>query len=76
MEVKMVAMVEKKKATRKQPTRQGRSLMAWVPDDLFEAFQTLIKKNRRKIRDELIIALENHLTAFGLWPPEKDTSRE
>lgn len=41
-----------------------------LPDDLMVAFRQLAGDNRRTLTAEVAIALENHLKANGLWPPD------
>lgn len=43
---------------------------------LIEAMRDLAEKNRRPLTTEITIALENHLTAAGLWPPKATPDAE
>lgn len=40
------------------------------PDDLIESFKELASRNRRTITAEILIAMEEHMRASGLWPPK------
>jgi len=39
-----------------------------LPADILAALDTLAKRNRRTKTAELLIALEEHLRASGVWP--------
>ena len=60
----------RKPADNPKPSRKGKPLNVWIPDDLREALDLLLKKTRRMLTTEVIIALENRLAAEGLWPPK------
>jgi hypothetical protein len=44
-----------------------------LPVPLMEQFRRLAQQNRRTLSGEAEIALENHLSANGLWPPVVDS---
>ena len=75
----MIAMAERKKPARK-PGRPatGREphapLQLWVSPELYAAFEEMLARTRRTKNVELIIALEAHLKAAGLWPPQRPAS--
>jgi hypothetical protein len=39
-----------------------------LPEDLLDALDKLVEQTRRTATEEICIALENHLSAAGLWP--------
>lgn len=49
--------------------RKGKALQVWLPDSLRDALDVAAEKNRRKIREEVAIALEKYLSELRLWPP-------
>jgi predicted DNA-binding protein len=61
-------MDAKKKNGKKKPARSGKPLHVWIPAELRDALDALSEKTRRHLTSEVVIALENHLAANGLWP--------
>jgi hypothetical protein len=49
--------------------REGSPLHCWIDDNLREAIDEACRRNRRKLREEVSIALEMYLRTLGLWPP-------
>jgi hypothetical protein len=49
--------------------RDGKPLHCWIDEQLREAMDEACRRNRRKLREEVSIALENYLRTLGLWPP-------
>jgi hypothetical protein len=39
------------------------------PPDYLSALQALAERNHRSLTGELLVALDAHLRAAGLWPP-------
>jgi hypothetical protein len=66
----MLLMAKQRKTTeRKTLQRRGKPLNVWVPLELRDALDASAARNRRPLTTETVIALENYLTAQGLWPP-------
>jgi hypothetical protein len=59
----------KKKTVKTKQKRKGKNLNIWIEGVLREAIGQLADRNRRPLTEEVSIALENHLSAAGLWPP-------
>lgn len=55
---------------KRKPNRQGVPLHIWIPPALRDAIDALAERNRRPLTNEVVMALEKHLAAEGLWPPE------
>lgn len=53
----------------KRPRRTGVPLHIYVPPELRDAMDAAADANRRKLTQEVIIALEDHLKKQGRWPP-------
>lgn len=51
------------------PNRTGKSLHVYIDPALRDAMELLVRQSRRSLTTEVEIALENHLSAAGLWPP-------
>ncbi len=64
-------------ARNKKTTGRGRpkgikpteTIQARVSPELYAALDKLIATTRRSKNTELVLALEEHLRAAGLWPP-------
>jgi hypothetical protein len=61
----MLTMSKKKP----QPPRKGKPLHVWLDDVLRDAVEAERKGNRRSLRDEVSLLLEEALAARGKWPP-------
>lgn len=57
-----------------KPVRVGKPLHVWIDSLLRDAIETARKRNRRNLREEVSIALEQYLGQIGLWPPPADDS--
>ena len=57
----------------KSDAAYGRANMlhVWIDSDLRDALEVACKKHRRKLRDEVSIALEDYLRRLGLWSDEE-----
>jgi hypothetical protein len=53
----------------KKPNRSGVPLHVYIPPELRAVIDAMAGSNRRPLTTEVIIALENHARAAGLWPP-------
>jgi hypothetical protein len=49
--------------------RKGKPLNVWIESDLRKAIDEACKRNRRKLNEEVSIALEEYLEKLDLWPP-------
>lgn len=56
---------------KKNPKRTGKPLHVWLDPALRDAVETARKRNRRKLKDEVSIALEDYLRRMGLWSDEE-----
>ncbi len=52
-----------------KPVRVGKPLHVWIDAALRDAVETARRRNRRNLREEVSIALEQYLGQIGLWPP-------
>lgn len=52
------------------PKRTGVPLHIYIPPELRQAIDDCADANRRKLTQEVVIALEEHLKRQGLWPPK------
>ena len=72
----MLVMAEKPKSGRGRGRPPGRKealvIQARVSRALFDALEALATQTRRTKNAELVLALESHLQAAGLWPPSDD----
>lgn len=50
------------------PVRTGVPLHIYIPPALRDAIDSCAESNRRKLTQEVIIALEEHLKKAGRWP--------
>jgi hypothetical protein len=60
----------------RRPKRTGVPLHIYVPPELRAAMDALAERNRRLLTTEVIMALEAHLAAAGLWPPPSTSSTD
>lgn len=71
----MLVMAKKKpepEESVRRPNRTGTPLHIYIPPELRAAIDQCAENNRRKLTQEVVIALENHLKGQGLWPPKAD----
>ncbi len=52
-----------------KPKRVGKTIHVWVPAQLRDQVDELLKQTRRDLTTEVQIALEKHLANHRLWPP-------
>lgn len=64
----MVGMAKKKPQTRK-----GKPLGVWIDSALRDAIEAARKRNRRTLREEVSLALEEYLQRLGAWPPPSNS---
>jgi hypothetical protein len=63
----------KKKGVGRPPGRKPTvAIQARVSPELGAALDALTEQTRRTKNVELVLALESHLKAAGLWPPESE----
>lgn len=62
---------KKKKPGRPKGRIPSVSIQARVPPALHHALEQLAAKTRRTRNAELVLALEAHLAAAGMWPPAR-----
>lgn len=76
----MLDMAKRRKtdddASKPKPNRTGVPLYVYVPPEIRSAIDELAERNRRPLTSEVLIALEAHLKAAGLWPPKKPAAGE
>src|SRR5690348_10340631 len=66
----MLTMSKPKKGRGRPATgRKGKPLNVWLDAALRDAIERCRKGNRRALREEVAIALEEYLLKQGLWPP-------
>ena len=51
------------------PNRTGVPLHIYISPELRQAIDSCADENRRKLTQEVVIALEEHLKRQGRWPP-------
>lgn len=69
----VMAPERKKKPGRPKGRVPSVSIQARVSPELHRALEQLAAKTRRTRNAELVLALEAHLAASGLWPPASGT---
>jgi hypothetical protein len=69
----IAAMTDKKKKPGRPKGRKETIVVQARAEPLMhEALERLAQQNRRTKNTEMLIALENHLRAAGLWPPPQE----
>lgn len=70
----MIACMPKpnKKRGRPQGRQETEVVQARVSPQLYAALDQLSAQTRRTKNAELVLALEAHLKAAGLWPPKEE----
>lgn len=63
------------KAQPETPDEAGRGspLGIWIDAALRDAIEAARKRNRRTLREEVSLALEQYLERLGVWPPPEST---
>lgn len=56
-------------AKKKPTSRKGKPLGVWIDTALRDAIEAARKRNRRTLREEVSLALEQYLERLGVWPP-------
>lgn len=64
----------RKKLTPEEIKERAPTLGVRLRGDLTELVRELARKNRRTFTAEISIALENHLSQAGMWPPPEKKS--
>lgn len=66
----MIAMAKKKRG--RPASGYNVPIQIRVSPEIAAALELLISRSRRTRNVELTIAIEEYLTANGVWPPKKD----
>lgn len=78
----MSIMTERKKKAdsagkgKRKPKRKGKPLHVWLEPALRDAIDESADLHRRKITEEVSIALEKYLETLGLWPRGNSLAQE
>lgn len=67
----MLSAMSKKRGP-KGSGRQGIPTTVYLPADLRQALDQCAQGNRRTLTAEVMLAVEAHLKAAGLWPPGEE----